>query len=151
MDSSAPAAASTRRGQVVCKRQEFLIVAQMKNLRRRGQQPDSREGRKLSRAEPRSTMHRVGDRTCGDSKHANANCKERREHRTSCARTDNYLRFAHDIMLNFRTLTRRSLPLSLKPSFQQLLLNDDSYGPWFSSAGEEMVLVRILLINRSTG
>lgn len=45
---------------------------------------------------------------------------------------------------SFRTLTRRWLPLSLKKSFQQLLLGYDSYAPSFSSAGEDMILRHLL-------
>jgi len=54
-------------------------------------------------------------------------------------------------MLNFRTLTRRWLPLSLKRSFQQLLLGYDSYAPSFSSAGEDMVLRHLLGSDKLNG
>jgi len=54
-------------------------------------------------------------------------------------------------MLNFRTLTRRWLPLSLKRSFQQLLLGYDSYAPSFSSAGEDMVLRHLLGSDKMSG
>jgi FkbM family methyltransferase len=54
-------------------------------------------------------------------------------------------------MLNFRTLTRRWLPLSLKRSFQQLLLGYDSYAPSFSSAGEDMVLRHLLGSDKMNG
>lgn len=54
-------------------------------------------------------------------------------------------------MLNFRTLTRRWLPHSLKRSFQQLLLGYDSYAPSFSSAGEDMVLRHLLGSDKLNG
>ncbi len=54
-------------------------------------------------------------------------------------------------MLNFRTLTRRWLPLSLKRSLQQLLLGYDSYAPSFSSAGEDMVLRHLLGSDKMNG
>jgi len=54
-------------------------------------------------------------------------------------------------MLNFRTLTRRWLPHSLKRSFQQLLLGYDSYAPSFSSAGEDMVLRHLFGADKLNG
>ena len=54
-------------------------------------------------------------------------------------------------MLNFRTLTRRWLPLNLKRSLQQLLLGYDSYAPSFSSAGEDMVLRHLLGSDKMNG
>lgn len=53
--------------------------------------------------------------------------------------------------LSLRTLTRRWMPLSLKRSFQQLLLGYDSYAPSFSSAGEDMILRHILGSDKMSG
>lgn len=53
--------------------------------------------------------------------------------------------------LSLRTLTRRWMPLSLKRSFQQLLLGYDSYAPSFSSAGEDMILRHILGSDKMRG
>lgn len=53
--------------------------------------------------------------------------------------------------LSLRTLTRRWMPLSLKRSFQQLLLGYDSYAPSFSSAGEDMILRHILGSEKMSG
>ena len=53
--------------------------------------------------------------------------------------------------LSLRTLTRRWLPLSLKRSFQQLLLGYDSYAPSFSSAGEDMILRHLLGSDKMSG
>ncbi|HKS09959.1 MAG TPA: FkbM family methyltransferase [Pyrinomonadaceae bacterium] len=55
------------------------------------------------------------------------------------------------MMLSFRTLTRRWLPLGLKKSFQQLLLGYDSYAPSFSSAGEDMMLRHMLGSDKMSG
>lgn len=54
-------------------------------------------------------------------------------------------------MFNLRTLTRRWLPLSIKRTFQQLLLGYDSYAPSFSSAGEDMMLRHILGSDKMKG
>lgn len=54
-------------------------------------------------------------------------------------------------MLSLRTLTRRWLPLSLKRSFQKVLLGYDSYAPSFSSAGEDMILRHILGSDKMSG
>ena len=43
------------------------------------------------------------------------------------------------------------MPLSLKRSFQQLLLGYDSYAPSFSSAGEDMILRHILGSEKMSG
>lgn len=53
--------------------------------------------------------------------------------------------------LSLRTLTRRWMPLSLKRSFQQLLLGYDSYAPSFSSAGEDMILRHMLGSEKMSG
>ena len=54
-------------------------------------------------------------------------------------------------MLSLRTLTRRWLPLSIKRSFQQMLLGYDSYAPSFSSAGEDMILRHLLGSDKMKG
>lgn len=54
-------------------------------------------------------------------------------------------------MPSLRTLTRRWLPLSLKRSFQQVLLGYDSYAPSFSAAGEDMILRHLLGSDKMDG
>src|SRR5688500_16965318 len=53
--------------------------------------------------------------------------------------------------LSLRMLTRRWLPLSLKRSFQQLLLGYHSYAPSFSSAAEDMILRHLLGSDKMDG
>jgi FkbM family methyltransferase len=54
-------------------------------------------------------------------------------------------------MLSLRTLTRRWMPLSIKRSFQKVLLGYDSYAPSFSSAGEDMILRHLLGSDKMSG
>jgi FkbM family methyltransferase len=54
-------------------------------------------------------------------------------------------------MLSLRTLTRRWMPLSIKRSFQKVVLGYDSYAPSFSSAGEDMILRHILGSDKMSG